>query len=818
MIKNILQSLFQSSSLLLQHGVSHHGASEEDTIGCLWKRPRIPLITFLALGFWLSCGIVFPGTYDLSRAYTFLIFLAAMVILAGSLVSLVVVALKLKSKQVTIQVLLVFFLGICLGVLVSMASSEQYLRRTQIVNESSAQDCFVIIQEDSSVGAWGSSVIGKIILENNATFTVQINLNSDISEMHFGEVYSARAVLSHLEINDYYFTQGVEARIKILSIEKANPLQLFPFHLYEGIQGYLSNLRNNSIEHFEELPKEASSLLQALVCGYTANLETSGLYSDYQSTGLAHLVAVSGSHLALINALIASVLQRFNTPKKLLITIQLLFINLYLIFTALPVSGIRSGIMASLGLLSFVSKRRSSSLNVLSVCIIVMVAQNPRCASDVSFILSAGSTLGIILLTSFFSFHFGRRLPRSVTESLSLTCAASVTTLPYSAALFAQLPLISPIANVVAAPFFAVICTTGIICVSLNQVMPTLTLPLLVVSGVEANILNEIVKLLASIPYACIPVSLDPTLMIVTSVLFVVVILRWGRGIVKFLKPLFALVISSIVLIFFVVSLQPAHEMVMLDVGQGDAFLFRSNGETVLIDTGKDDIKLLKGLARHNIQRLDAVCITHGDSDHCGALLALRGKVQVGSVLLAADTFTCGCDSCSNLLEDAQKIVSAENIKGLQVGSKISFGVFSFTLLSPQTFVEEGGNADSLCFGVLIDGNRDGESDWNALFCGDAEAEQLEELSDQNLLTQVTIYKVGHHGSKAALNEKIAEVLAPDISLVSVGADNRYGHPAEETLNLLENVGSEVLRTDHQGDVSCIIEPDKIIIKTQHKK
>lgn len=818
MIKNILQSLFQSSSLLLQDGVSQHGAAEEDTIGCLWKRPRIPLITFLALGFWLSCGIVFPDTYDLSRAYTYLIFLAAMVILSGSLVSLVVVALKVKSKQVTIQVFLVFFLGICLGVLVSLASSEQYLRKTQLVPESTVRDCIVVIQGDSSEGVWGSSVIGKIILENKATFTVQINLGSEISEIHFGEVYSARAVLSHLEINNYYFTQGVEARLKVLSIEKANPFQLFPFHLYEGIQGCLSNFRNNSIEVFQRLPDGASSLLQALVCGYTTNLEASGLYSDYQSTGLAHLVAVSGSHLALINALIASVLQRFNTPKKLLIAIQLLFINLYLIFTALPVSGIRSGIMASLGLLSFVSKRRSSSLNVLSVCVIVMVALNPRCASDVSFILSAGSTLGIILLTSFFSFYFGRRLPRSICESLSLTCAASVTTLPYSAALFAQLPLISPLANVVAAPFFALICTTGIICVSVCQIIPALSLPLLSVAGIEATILNEVVNLLARIPYACIPVSLDPTLMIGTSILLVIAILRWGRDIIKAPKPLLVPAIGVIALTVFIFPFQPAHEIVMLDVGQGDAFLFRSNGKTVLIDTGKDDTKLLKGLARHNIQRLDAVCITHGDSDHCGALPALKGKVQVGSVLLAADTFTCGCDSCSNLLEDAQKIVSAENIKGLQVGSKISFGIFSFTLLSPQTFVEEGGNADSLCFGVLIDGNRDGESDWNALFCGDAEAELLEELRDQNLLTQVTIYKVGHHGSKAALNEEIAEVLAPDISLVSVGADNRYGHPAEETLNLLENVKSEVLRTDQRGDVSCIIEPDKIIIRTQHKK
>ena len=818
MIREIVQSFFRFSSILLQDSTNHSGAFEDKNRSNPWKRPQIPLITFLALGMWLSCVIIFPSTHDVSRTSKNLVLLGAVILLILTLIFFVVVTLKFDSKQCADQVLSVFALGFCLGALVSLASSEQYLQKTQSVPKNSTQDCLMILQEDSFEGIWGTSVIAQIVLENNDSFIAQISLDAETSEMHFGEVYEGRAVLSQIEINEFNFNKGLEVRLKVLSSEKAEPLLLFPFHIYEGLQGYLSNFRNSSIELFQALPKEACSLLQALVCGYTTNLDASGLYSDYQNTGLAHLVAVSGSHLALINTLIASVLQRFNTPKKLLITIQLLFINLYLIFTALPVSGIRSGIMASLGLLSYISKRRSSSLNVLSVCMLLMISQNPRCASDVSFVLSAGSTLGIILLTPFFSHCFGGKIPRSVNESLSLTCAASVTTLPFSAALFAQLPIISLLANVLAAPFFALICTSGILCATVHQIFPAFAVPLLTVSGIEAAFLNELVKFLAKVPYACIPVSLDPSLMICVSILMVIAILRWGRGIARILKPLVVLVISAIALTVYIFPLQPTHEIIMLDVGQGDSFLFRSSGKTVLIDTGKDDSKLLRGLARHNIQKLDAVCITHGDSNHCGALLALKGKVRVGSVLLAADTFTCGCDSCSGLLKDAQKIVSAENIQGLQVGSNISFGVFRFTLLSPQTFVEEGGNADSLCFEVTIDGNYDGKSEWNGLFCGDAEADQLEELKDKNLLTQVTIYKVGHHGSKAALDEEIVEALSPDISLVSVGADNTYGHPAEETINLLENVGSEVLRSDQLGDVSCIIEPDKLIIKTQRKK
>ena len=129
-------------------------------------------------------------------------------------------------------------------------------------------------------------------------------------------------------------------------------------------------------------------------------------------------------------------------------------------------------------------------------------------------------------------------------------------------------------------------------------------------------------------------------------------------------------------------------------------------------------------------------------------------------------------------------------------------------------FSDEGGNADSLCLVADADIDGDGASEWRALFTGDAERDQLRALIDEGLVDSVDLYKVGHHGSKNALDDEEAAVLSPRIALVSAGARNRYGHPAQDTLDRLEAAGARVFRTDEQGDVSCKLTADRIEVDT----
>ena len=132
----------------------------------------------------------------------------------------------------------------------------------------------------------------------------------------------------------------------------------------------------------------------------------------------------------------------------------------------------------------------------------------------------------------------------------------------------------------------------------------------------------------------------------------------------------------------------------MLDVGQGDAFVLRSAGRTLLIDTGNHDDLLLQGLARQGIRHLDAVAITHADDDHCGSLSVLKGVVGVDCVLLANEMLICENAKARNLVRTAADVAgAADAVKGVSVGERIVLGRFALDVIGPDSFTEDGGNA-----------------------------------------------------------------------------------------------------------------------------
>ena len=502
----------------------------------------------------------------------------------------------------------------------------------------------------------------------------------------------------------------------------------------------------------------------------------------------------------------------------LAIVLQILFVLAYLVFAAAPISAVRAATMSIAGTMSYFSQRRPAPLNALAACIAGMVAISPNAAVSVSFALSAGSTLGIVLLSGLVASWFEDapvRLPRFVTDALSLTFASSVATMPASAALFAQVSLVAPLANVVCAPLLAVACTSGLVAALVSVALPGFASIACGAAGVVSRILVELVHTLASAPFACIPVNAPVAPMIVLSVVLTAA-LWWFWPRVRFAHGGAACgaTAAAFALWAAISPFSAGNEIVMLDVGQGDAFLVRSEGRAILIDTGNRDQALREGLARHGIWRLDAVVISHADDDHCASLDSLRGVVDVDAVYVAADALDCTCSSCGELRASAVEVVDESRLLGLEVGDVVHCGAIDLSVLWPYEFSDEGGNADSLCLLAAFDPERDGKANWTALFCGDAESKQISRLEESGSIGKVDIYKVGHHGSRAALDDETARMLSPSIALVSVGSTNRYGHPAPETLERLEAVGSRVLRTDEQGDVSCKLEADSISVAT----
>lgn len=260
---------------------------------------------------------------------------------------------------------------------------------------------------------------------------------------------------------------------------------------------------------------------------------------------------------------------------------------------------------------------------------------------------------------------------------------------------------------------------------------------------------------------------------------------------------------------------EDGDRIVMLDVGQGDALLVTSRGSSLLIDTGNQDAKLLRGLARNRVSHLGSVLVTHSDDDHCGSLDQVGKSVSVDRAILAKDMLSCESPSARQLVEQVSRI--ADEIVGVEVGDTFDVGAFTVRVLWPATFTEEGGNADSLCVLLEYDGDDDGLTDHTALMTGDAEKDQLEDMIGMQLVGDVDVLKVGHHGSRNGMTQDEVLALRPEIALISCGLHNRYGHPAQDTLDLLEGAGTAAFRTDLDGEVTCAFTPESINVTCERR-
>lgn len=758
------------------------------------KRPSMSPLTILALALWGACAGSYTLGFRCARE-----FLVPVIVVACVFFALAIFAF-MRGAPSTLAVLV---LGLVIGCALGFSATLSYEAKANQAIASPVQKWVFTAEEDARQGDFGATVRAVAYsVSSGEEHAVSVTLPKGESGIFYGDSFSATCALSQPReaSAERFYLQGIDAVSSPEAIERLDNLR--------SVGDVLANVRKSVIALFDG-QGDVGALCQALVCGYREQLRKSDLYAACKTVGVAHLVAVSGAHLSITCGMIASVLQVVRTPRRFSLAIQLAVLSIYLVLTGMPISALRAASMAVVGMTSFLARRRRAALSALGACIVVIIAISPQSSVSISFFLSAMSTLGIIALMPLISSWLSAvPIVRRIAEPLALTLAAMVATTPFSAALFSQLPLVSPVANLVVAPLFMLALTVSLVSSVASLAAPVVAPLALPFANGTAFLLAQAITIFAEIPFACVPVSLSVPWGLALSIAgpFLLWIL-WPQLTGETIFAMGSAACACAIAFVVVVPLLRPSEIVMLDVAQGDAFLVRSKGSAVLIDTGNHDTLLKEALARQGTFHLDAVLITHADDDHCGSLQALDGVVAIDSVLVAHDAVTCECESCESLIKSASSVVGSANIEPLAVGDTIACGDFSLKVIWPHGFSDEGGNADSLC---LLASLATSGGTWMALFCGDAESDQLKEMIDEGTLGDIDIYKVGHHGSKAALTESIVETIRPEISLVSVGKGNRYGHPAAQTLSLLDNVGSHVFRTDEMGDVSCEFTNDGI--------
>ena len=696
--------------------------------------------------------------------------------------------------------------GVCAGMLCAACQALALFSQIDAVDSLRGTDIVAVATEDSSESAYGASVVCRVSKGPLTGALVSVNFDDDTDSIHFGDVLTmgCRVNASDYSTNEYAWRNGIVCTLSAYRISVDEQ---------KGIVGALLSVRNTALDAFSVNISIEGAVLQALVCGYRSAINDSSIYEDFKRCGLAHLIAVSGAHLAIVCGIAMALAARLHARRGVIIGVGVSFAVAYLIVSAAPISALRAVIMTSLSLSSFFAKRRSTSINSIGLCLIVMIPADPLCSLSVSLLFSAGSTACIVLfsplLTRLIMTHVPKT-PRFIAESVALTSAANIVTAPCAAALFSQVSLVSVLANVLVGPLFPIVCGAGLLAALVVNISASVGAVFVTFANTACGLLCSLVSLLSEIPYAAIPCSIDMGLALAVSILsFAFLWVVWPTRLRAVPCVVALVVVCGFCFVVFAWDGETT-QIIMLDVGQGDAIVLKSRGATMLIDTGNHDSLLLKALAEQGIYRLDAVLITHCDDDHCGSIDALRQTIPVDTVLIAADLLDSTSSGVKSFVAEISTL--SDSIIGLDQGDEFAVGDFRVHILWPQSVVDDGGNNDSVIAYVIADVNEDGLVDETALLTGDAEAEAIEDALDYGGIDHVNILKASHHGSRTGLTSDLAVRLSPNIALISCGEDNSYGHPHAEVLEYLQAVQTEVYRTDEMGDVSCTLKESGVSV------
>lgn len=241
-------------------------------------------------------------------------------------------------------------------------------------------------------------------------------------------------------------------------------------------------------------------------------------------------------------------------------------------------------------------------------------------------------------------------------------------------------------------------------------------------------------------------------------------------------------------------------EVYYLDVGQGDSALIICDGKTMLIDGGSSgqSQKVYSFLERHNINHLDYIVASHADADHVGGLSAALNYAKADKAL---------CNVTYHETVAFGSFVKYLNRQGIEItvpdaGDTFSLGSAQCTVIGPKRGETYSDNT-SLIIRVEYGST-------SFLFTGDAEYGDEQEALSSGLELKSTVLKVGHHGSNSSSSYYFLQAVRPEYAVISVAADNAYGHPTERVLGRLDEVGAEVYRTDTLGDIHCISDGNKV--------
>jgi len=501
-------------------------------------------------------------------------------------------------------------------------------------------------------------------------------------------------------------------------------------------------------------------------------------------------------HVSLLISIIMYILNKIsynNYYKNSIITIILIF---YLFLTGCTASILRTTIMTITSLINKTLNLKIKKLDIMLITLVIAIIINPFIIYEVGFQFSYIISLYLNILPKTVA-----KIKSKLIKNLYISFVCFIGSFPICIYHFYQVNLLSIFLNLIMIPFVSIIIFPLSI---INFIFP---------------VIHDLYKLLINILETINSLSSNLTLLTLkfTKPHIVIIIIYYLIITISIYKPkCFIILIITIMIHKLYPYINKDYLITTIDVGQGDSILmsFPNNKLNILIDIGgittyndekwtkrKKEYSIIESktipyLKSIGITKLDYLIITHGDYDHMGEAINLVNNFKVEKVI-----FNCG--SYNDLEKELIKVLDKKKIKYYSCIKELNIDSNKLYFLQTKEYDNENDNSNVIYTEL---------NNHKLLFMGDTGVEVEEDLIEKYNLQDIDILKVGHHGSKTSSSKSFIYEINPKYSIISVGKNNRYGHPNKEVLNVLEN--SKIYRTDYDGSIMFKIKNNKLRIDT----
>ena len=568
-------------------------------------------------------------------------------------------------------------------------------------------------------------------------------------------------------------------------------LNIESFNIEKTTNNIFYKIKNLAFNHANKF--KSKEYIYAFVLGSTSYIDNDVL-STYRENGISHLFALSGLHVSIFSAFLIFILKKLKVPELTRYILVFIFLLLFSFITNFSPSILRATLLFFFLGINKVFYLNIRTINILYLVYILLTLINPFIIYNVSFILSFTAAFYLILsndLTKSNNYFIGL---------LKISLISTLGTLPISIYYFGSINLIGFILNLIFVPYVSFIVFPFTL---ITFIVPKLYFILNILTSILESIsmFTNKLKLIVYFPKVSI------YFIIVYSILFILFIKTKKKKHIIFLIIITIFIkikpyLNSDILVYYI------------DVGQGDSILLSSPNrkENILIDTGgkisyekeKWEERKTKNIADNTItflrklgiNKLDYLIITHGDNDHSGDAEYLVENFKVNKVIL-------NCGSYNNLEKRLIKVLNKNNIKYSSCIKNLNIDKYKLKFLNTKEYDNENDNTNVIYTNL---------NNYKFLFMGDAGINKEEDIINKYDIKNIDFLKVGHHGSNTSSSKDFIDKIKPRYSIISVGKNNRYGHPKEEVLSTLKS--SKIYRTDKDGTIEVRIKGSGYKIKT----